>query len=158
MRHLKKPKLSLRTGLLTLIVLCWLVPILIVVTLAGILIGSSYEQSARQEVDAAAQYALREVRSELETAIGDSKGVSYDGIVRSAYRAYQQNGNIVLLYRSVSNYLAQNYSRSELYKAVFISFRDEAANADAYASGAGTHSSEILRLCRDRTPDIREEG
>ena len=35
---MRKPKLSLRTGLLTLIVLCWLVPMLMVVTLAGILI------------------------------------------------------------------------------------------------------------------------
>ena len=151
---MRKPKLSLRTGLLTLIVLCWLVPMLMVVTLAGILISNSYEQSARQELDAAAQYALREVRNELEIAIGDSKEVSYDGVVRTAYRGYQQGGNIVLLYRSISDYLAQNYSRAELYKAVFLSFWDERVNADAYVYGGGKNGADILRECRAKTPEI----
>ena len=151
---MRKPKLSLRTGLLTLIVLCWLVPMLMVVTLAGILISNSYEQSARQELDAAAQYALREVSSELEIAIGDSKEVSYDGVVRTAYRGYQQGGNIVLLYRSISDYLAQNYSRAELYKAVFLSFWDERVNADAYVYGGGKNGADILRECRAKTPEI----
>ena len=153
---MKKNHISLRTGLLLIIVLCWLVPIIIIVTLAGVLIGNSYEQSARQEMDAAAQYALREVRGDLESAIGDSKAVSYDGVIRSAYRAFQESGNNVLLYRNVSDYLAQNFSRSELYKAVFICFWDEQAKADVYVYGGGNNGSGILQTCRDMSPYILE--
>ena len=151
---MKKPTLSLRNGTLTIIVLCWLLPILTIVTLAGVLIRNSYEQSARQEMDAAAQYALREIQSELESVIGDSKAVSYDGVIRTAYRAYQQTGNNVVLYRNVSDYLAQNYSRAELYKAVFISFWDDSVGADAYVYGGGNEGAGVLQSCRDMAPYI----
>lgn len=153
---MKKAKFSLRTGVLAIIVTCWLVPVLIIVTFSGVVIGNSYEQAARQEMDASAQYALRQIESGLESMIGDSKAVSYDGIVRTAYRAYQQSGNNVLLYRSVSDYLAQNYSRAENYKAVFISFLAENVNADVYVYGAGDSGAGILQICRDMTPRIVE--
>ena len=38
---MKKTKTSLRTGFLTVILICWLVPIFIVVTLAGVLLNEN---------------------------------------------------------------------------------------------------------------------
>ena len=76
-------------GLVTTIVICWLVPIIIVVALAGVLLENSYQQSIQQEIDASAENALSQAQMQLERAISDSKAVSYDGIVRSAYRSYQ---------------------------------------------------------------------
>ena len=81
---MKKPKISLRTGMSTVIVLCWLAPILLLVLLFGVLLGQSYQRSARQEMDDTAQFALLQMQTELENAISDSKSVSYDGIIRTA--------------------------------------------------------------------------
>ncbi len=64
-----KPKISLKLGLMTTIVICWLVPIIIIVTLAGILFGDNYRRSVRQEMDASADYALRQVQVLLGDAI-----------------------------------------------------------------------------------------
>ena len=151
---MKQPKISLKMGLLTTIVICWLVPVIIVVTLAAVLLGNSYRSSAQQEIDASAENALRLVQMQLENAIRDSKAVSYDGLVRSAYRDYRQSGDRAALYRSTNDYLTQNFSREELYKAVFIRFWDEDADVGAYLLSSGTTGYDLLRQCRESTPQI----
>ena len=149
-----KPKISLKLGLMTTIVICWLVPILIIMTLGGILFGDNYRRSVEQEIAASADYALRQVQVQLSDAIQDSKTISYDGIVRSAYRSYRQSGDSAALYRSINDYLNQNFSRAENYKAVFISFWDNAVDADAYLLSSGTAGYELLQTCRDSEPQI----
>lgn len=151
---MKQPKISLKMGLLTTIVICWLVPVIIVVTLAAVLLGNSYRSSAQQEIDASAENALRLVQMQLENAIRDSKAASYDGLVRSAYRDYRQSGDRAALYRSTNDYLTQNFSREELYKAVFIRFWDEDADVGAYLLSSGTTGYDLLRQCRESTPQI----
>ena len=68
-RRVRKPKISLRTGLSTVIVLCWLAPILLLVSLFGYLLGRSYQRSARQETDDSAQFALAQLQTGLDNAI-----------------------------------------------------------------------------------------
>lgn len=152
---MRKPKMSLRTGLSTAIVLCWLAPILLLVTMFGFLLEQSYQRSARQETDDSAQFALAQLQTELEGAIKDSKSVSYDGVIRSAYRSYRESGNKVILYRSINDYLRDNFSRSESYRAVFLMFWDEQIN-DVYAFGAGESGSALIQDCRAATPVILE--
>ncbi|MBR4954111.1 MAG: histidine kinase, partial [Oscillospiraceae bacterium] len=137
------------------IVVCWLVPLIIVVTLAGVLLEKSYQSSAQQEIEASAANAMQQVQMQLENAVNDSKAVSYDGVIRSAYRSFQQDGNIAVLYRSVNDYLAQTFSREMQYKVVFISFWDEtAAAANSYLLSSGTTGSELLRECQRCTQTI----
>lgn len=154
---MKKPKISLKLGLTTMIVICWLVPIAIVIALAGVLFGNNYRRSVQQELDASAEYALRQVQLQLEDAISDSKTMSYDGIVRSAYRSYRQNGDSAALYRSINDYLNQNFSRAERYQAVFISFWDKSVDADAYLLSSGTTGYGLLQTCREATPRILKQ-
>lgn len=151
-----KPKISLKLGLMMTIVICWLVPIVIIVTLAGVLFGDNYRRSVQQEISASAEYALRQVRLQLEDVVNDSKTMSYDGIVRSAYRSYQQSGDNAALYRSINDYLNQNYSRGENYKAVFISFWDKNVDVDAYQLSSGTAGYDLLQACRDSEVQILE--
>ncbi len=149
-----KPKISLKLGLMTTIVICWLVPILIIVALGGILFGDNYRRSVEQEIAASADYALRQVQVQLSDAIQDSKTISYDGIVRSVYRSYRQSGDSAALYRSINDYLNQKFSRADNYKAVFISFWDKAVDVDAYLLSSGTAGYELLQTCRDSEPQI----
>ena len=46
----EKRTCSLRTGLLYVILICWLVPMVIVMVLAGILFDRSYSRSMQQEI------------------------------------------------------------------------------------------------------------
>lgn len=76
----------------------------------------------------------------LEDAIWDSKAVSYDGIVRSAYRGYLQNGDSAQLYRSVNDYLSQIFSRESRYQAAFLRFWGDGEGTSAYVLCRGTTS------------------
>jgi len=152
----KKKVPSLRQGLLTVIVICWLVPLIVVVALAGFLLEKSYQNSARQEIHASVKNAMLQVQMQLETAIGDSKAVSYDGVIRSAYHSYQRSEDSAVLYRSVNDYLSQTFSREKQYKAVFICFWDKKADADAYLLSSGTTGAKLLEKCRENTPAVLE--
>lgn len=151
---MKKKKVSLQLGLQMAILICWMVPILIVVTLAGVLLNRSYTQSVQQEIDASAENALRLVQMQVENAVKDSKAVSYDGVVRDAYRGYLQSGDSAALYGEVNNYLSQNFTREEMYQAVFIRFWN--VDASAYVLTQGTTSYDLLRQCQEHAPQILE--
>ncbi len=150
---MKKKTISLRMGLLMTILICWMVPILIVVAMAGVMMNRSYTQSVQQEIDASAENALHLVQMQMEKAVDDSKAVSYDGVVRDAYRGYLQNGDSAALYGEVNNYLSQNFTREEMYQAVFVHFWD--VDASAYVLTQGTTSYELLRQCQKSAPKIR---
>lgn len=153
---MKKRQISLKLGLTTMIVICWLVPIIIVIALAGVLFEKNNRTRLQQELDSSARYALHQVYLQLEDAINDSKTMSYDGIVRSAYRSYQQDGNSATLYRSINDYLSQKFSRSTYYQAVFISFWDESVGADSYLLSSGTTGYNLLQTCHNAAPGILE--
>ena len=131
----KQPR-SLRLRLLTAVLLCWLLPILSVMALAGFLLGTSYERSSRQELASRAQNALEQLELRMDALFEDSKTVSYDGVVRNAYRLWQQDGDSAALYRTVTEYLNQSFARSERVSAAFLSFWEN-SEIRPYAAGRG---------------------
>ena len=139
---MKKP--SLRIGLVGAILICWLLPILIIVTLAGVLLNNNYRQSIQQEIRSEAVNALDQVQMRLEDAIWDSKAVSYSGVVRSAYRSYLQDDNSAQLYRSTNDYLTQSFSRASEYRAAFVRYWGDADRASAYVLCRGTTGHGLL--------------
>jgi len=162
---MRKAKTSLKMGLLVTIVICWLAPTVTMVTLLSALLGDSYRQSEEQEITAEAESAVERVQTHLQSAVEDSKQVSYDGVVRYAYRVYLQDRHGISLYRTVNNYLNQRLSRDKKYQAVFINFWTDAV-AQPYVLGGGAtgrgaalayreHSDEILADMADVDTEIR---
>ena len=80
----KKKQISLRSGLVTTVLLCWLLPMIFMLMMGVILLGRSYRKSARESVDADATLVMQQIQMDLEDVIDDSKSVSYDGDVRQA--------------------------------------------------------------------------
>ena len=150
-------KISLRSGLISAILICWLMPIVIIVMLSGILLNNNYRKSIQQEIRFEAENALNQVRMHLEDAIWDSKAVSYDGIVRSAYRDYLQDGDSAKLYRRVNDYLTQNFSRESQYQAAFLYFWGDSQRSSAYVLCRGTTGHGLLVQCQRTAPRIAEE-
>lgn len=154
---MKKNAYSLRSGLIATIVLCWLLPIVIVVTVAGVLLDNSYRNAAQQEIQSDAENALALVELAVKDTIAASKDVSYDGVVRSAYRKYQDSGDSAELYRQVNDYLGQSFSRDSKYKAVFISFRDDPMNVEPYLISSGTTGFELVRTYHNHVLSLRQQ-
>lgn len=115
-------KTSLRTHFIIIVIFCWLLPILIVIVSGVFLLNRDYDRSMRQEMELRGSYALEQTAARFAAVFEESKSVSYDGIVRSAYRAYQLNQDKTALYRTVSSYLNQRFSHSQPVRAAFLRF------------------------------------
>ena len=153
---MKKEKLphSLRSRLLTTLLLCWVLPVLCVAVTAVWLLGMSYERSAEQELKAASQNALEQLEMRMAALFEDSKSVSYDGVVRNSYRLYQRDGDSAALYRAVTENMNQNYSRNELVPAAFLSFW-EAGDVRPYTSSRADLGYGAQRVYRETVePDL----
>ena len=142
----KKP-ISLRTHLLSLVLLCWVLPILSVTLLAGYLLGRSYEQASRQELDSRAQNAVEQLAIRMDAVFDASKSVSYDGVVRTSYRLYQLDGDSAALYRTITDYLNTNFTRDERVLAVFLSFWND--DIGPYAASRGDLGYSAQRVYRE---------
>ncbi|MBE6908681.1 MAG: HAMP domain-containing protein [Ruminococcaceae bacterium] len=116
---------SLRNALLVTTLLCWILPIVVVVVFSGRLLRSNYERAARQELQSQAENALEQTALRFKTAFEASRTVSYDGVVRNAYRLYQQDGDAAALYRTLSEYLTLRFSHDAQTEAVFLSFWED---------------------------------
>lgn len=150
-----KRRISLRAGLVTTILICWLMPVACIVTLSGLLLNSNYQKSIRQQIQSEAANALEQVRTNLADAIWDSKAVSYDGIIRSSYRTFQQDGDSASLYRTVNDYMTQNFSRESRYRAAFLYFWGEGErSANAYVLCRGTTGHDLLAQVKQTAPWI----
>lgn len=65
------------------------------------------------KADGGRRRGKRHASGRAASAIEDSKAVSYEGIVRQAYRDYQHTHNRVGVYRTVTEYLSQKPSKMD---------------------------------------------
>ena len=148
---------SLKWGLTLATLLCWILPIIIVTAVAAASLNYYYDRTIKQTADAGAENAMRQAELRLASAIEDSKAVSYEGIVRQAYREYQHTHDRVGVYRTVTEYLSQKYSRNASFSVIYISFLDEGLDLHPYAAAQGSSKYNLLRNYTDNIlPAARE--
>ena len=145
----KKQPRSLRMRLVSAVLICWILPVLGVMALAGFLLNGSYERASRQELETRMQNAMEQFEMRMDAVFEASKTVSYDGVVRNAYRLYQREGDSAALYAAVTEYLTQNFTRDERISAVFLSFWED-IGVHPYASGRGDLGFSLQRRYRER--------
>lgn len=154
MKDKKKSKpLSLRTGLPAMMVACCAISIVIVMIVYAVLLSVSEERSSRSRFDAEADGMMRQIELRLSDAIESSKAVSYDGVVKSAYRDYLDSGDSAVLYKTCTEYLNQNFSRDERVGSVYISFRDPSIGLCPYILSSYSKSYLTLREYLDTVQD-----
>ena len=151
---MKRKKISLKNGLLSMIVFCWLIPIILVISLAGFLLGKSYQESSEQMLAASANYAAQQVHRQLKAITNESKSVSYDGVVRTAYQNYLERGDSAELYKKVDDYLTQKFARNDHYRAAFICFWDQEADTKVYLLNSGITGFGLLQACKEASAEI----
>ena len=150
MKKNKDGYFSLKWGLSAAVAICWLVPILIVVTVSGYLLNLNYERHVQHTVEAGTAHAMQQLEMRFASAIDASKAVSYEGIVQSAYRQYQRDGSQPRLYRDVTYYLSRSYSRNENFRGVSITFLDQPEEDYSYVVPRGQNSYGILQRYRQQ--------
>ncbi|MDR2486494.1 MAG: histidine kinase, partial [Clostridiales Family XIII bacterium] len=147
-RNGQRKTYSLRWGFLSILLLCWVLPI--VLFLASMLFVIT-ENANRNTGDAFAYsfetYALKSQGRLLE-ALASSRTVSYDGIVRAAFGRYLQDGNYVRLYAEVTGYLGGQLRRNTGILDAWLFFVDEPDRVLAASDRRRTGQAQRLTAFR----------
>ena len=133
---------SLRSKLLIVILLCWVVPVMVIFGLTVLFVGREYRHTAESILEADAEGALQQTKLLFAQAFRASKEVTYDGVILSAYQTYQTNGDIAGLYRTATDYLSQKYSRDETLNGVYIGFWEDLSIVP-YTSARGSVNGRL---------------
>ena len=151
MKKLRYDPKSIRSGLTLVTLLCWILPIIIIVTMFSVLVNYYNDRNLEQAMELGMENAMHQVELRLLSVIEDSKAVSYDGIVRQSYS--EASG---LVYKDVTEYLTQKFTRNANYRRVFISSASGDEPVHAYAAAPGTAKLNLLRYYRDSVyPEVR---
>lgn len=145
----KKGRHSFLSVLNVVTLVCWLMPVIIITTVAGFLLNNNYNQRLYTVAQSEFGNAMEQVEIRLHGVFEDCKAVSYDGVVQSAYRNYLDSASDTEVYREVTNYLAQKFSRNVNYRSVFISFLPDSLEVLPYACAPGISQMEQLRKFHD---------
>lgn len=117
-----KRTLSLRMQIALIVLLCWLLPVLMVLCFMGRYLSDSVGAPAEQELGAQFQVHLRMCADRVNSAAEASRLASYDPTIRDAWNSYGQNENASALYRSCRAFLTRQYQPDSRFRYCVLWF------------------------------------
>ena len=92
MKKLRYDPKSIRSRLTLVTLLCWILPIIIIVTMFSVLVNYYNDRNLEQAMDLGMENAMQQVELRLLSVIEDSKAVSYDGIANVSITGVRIDG------------------------------------------------------------------
>lgn len=134
-----KHTLSLKWQMGGIVLVCWLIPVLMVLGVMGWYIADSLSQRAAAALSDQFQVNLQMCADRVDTAVSASRTASLDPTIKDAWALYQHNGLYSYLYQSTQRYLARQYCSDGrfLYAAFTFSEDPEEMRAFAYNLSLG---------------------
>lgn len=111
-----KKRRSLQLSMLWRVLLCWVIPVIIVVILAGVYVTSTTLSKTTQMIESSASNALSITQAQLDEAIQGSLEASYDLSLRNNWRNYKQDNDYIKFAAASYEYLVDKYK----YKDEFL--------------------------------------
>ena len=114
--------ISLKHGLIALIAVCWVLPVLLILTLTGYFIRNNLQSRIDDTIEISVTNAMNMTRANIDSALAASRAASYDNVIQRAWTQYSEDADGVALYGSVTEYLSQQYSYDENFRGVMLYF------------------------------------
>lgn len=139
-----RKKISLKWSILAVILLCWVLPIFLIVAVIGNFVNQNVMENTKETIMTSMNHALEQTASNLNASIVASRNASYNTSINDAYYAYKQDGKILNLNNTVMSFLIQQYIRDEKFKAAVVCFYDIQVDGtpEIFYNGARLRQSE----------------
>lgn len=131
MKH--RRQLGLRQGMLGIILLCWVLPVVLIVTLGGVYILDSMTRQYRSDMMRSAQSAAAITGRNLDSMIAASRKASYIATMGNAWASYTKTGDYVTFYNEMQTFLTQQYRYDDKFRNTIVTLVDDPA-APIYTS------------------------
>lgn len=121
MQKLKR-RHSLKWSMVRMLVLCWVLPVYLIVGGAGLYILHSMTQQAREHIVLSADNAVELTVAKLNGAVASSRKASYIPTIKDAWTTYQETGEAVELYTTINTFLYHQYKYDEKFLNTIVTF------------------------------------
>lgn len=133
-------KFSLKTKIIGIVLLGWLVPFLLVAGVVAFYVFGNHLETAINQQEMQMAFNVQTCEERLNASIFSSKIISYDSGLNSAYQTYQNEGlSEEGLIQMGNNYLHQQYRHDDSFRDVILWFYDqpEKMRCEVYNVGTG---------------------
>ena len=117
-------KISLKWGLVCIIVACWILPISVISATAGYYITHNIDSQIAGTITSSANNSVKIAVNQIDSAISASRYASYNPTIKNAYAVYQRMPDISVLYDQVTAFLAQQYKYDDKFLITTLYFCD----------------------------------
>lgn len=136
----RKQTLSLRRQMVLMILLCWLLPVLMVLFTMGWYLFASFGRGARDTMAKQFETNLQMCADRVDSAAEASRLASYDPTIRTAWKTYEANQSYADLYRETQAFLNRQYGSDSrfLFSAFWFSENPEEMTLTTLTGISGT--------------------
>ncbi|MDD4312389.1 MAG: HAMP domain-containing protein, partial [Eubacteriales bacterium] len=152
-----KKGISLKRGLIVLIVVCWVLPVLLILTFTGYFIRNNLQIRIDETIETSVTNAIDLTKANIDSALSASRAASYDNVIQRAWTQYQNDSDSVVLYGSVTEYLSQQYSYDENFRGVMLYFVQNPATIYYASNRSNMGKTDPIRNYRSYAHDIARE-
>lgn len=157
---MKKTKrtLSLRLQMMLIILLCWLLPVLMVLSVMGWYVSAGVGERAERSLENQFELNLQMCGDRVNSAVEASRLASYDPTIRSAWNTYQKNGGYAELYRDTRAFLNRQYASDSrfLFSVLWFAKDPEHMSITSLTGISGTMYTKVSRYWSDDFPYAQE--
>jgi two-component system sensor histidine kinase YesM len=152
-----KKGVSLKHGLIGLIIVCWVLPVLLILTLTSYFIRNNLQIRIDETIETSVTNAIDMTKANIDSALAASRAASYDNVIQRAWTQFQEDADGVALYGSVTEYLSQQYSYDENFRGVMLYFVSDPSTIYYAATDPIMGKTEPIRKYRAYAHEIALE-
>lgn len=152
-----KKGISLKRGLIALIAVCWVLPVLLILTLTGYFIRNNLQIRIDETIETSVTNAIDLTKANVDSALAASRAASYDNVIQRAWTQYQKDTDSVALYGSVTEYLSQQYSYDENFRGVMLYFVSDPSTIYYASNRSNAGKTDPIRNYRAYAHEIAGE-
>lgn len=137
---LRRPRKSLKWKMFALVLGCWVMPYVLLVVLMGNYMRHSTEVQTEETILQSVELGVNITMSRLSAIADASIKASYLNTLKTAWQKYENDGNSVRLYDTVTKFLSQQYKYDEnIMNAILL--RTDANNQYYYSTNLTYNAS-----------------
>jgi len=145
--------ISLKWGLISIIVACWILPISIISVVTGYYITHNINDQIAGTITSSANNSVRIAVNRMDTAISSSRYASYNPTIKDAYSSFHQTKDVNALYDRITAFLSQQYKYDDKFLITTLYFNDEPSNI-YYTFNVAYNATFGVREYRDHVHEM----
>lgn len=148
---------KLRTGMIRVILTCWIVPYIVVSSVLMLFFDRYSHQQIGQTVCSSLENAAMIIEEKINAAIETSRQASYDGVIKKSYEQYLKDGDENAMHRKVTEYLNKTYKYSRtISNTILLYAEDMEMEYYTYSNVAGATYASIDEFRNNTAQAVRQ--